>query len=354
MRAGQIKLALIKGNPLHAIPPATGFPGGAGQGAVHRQLLHPPRRHRPAGRPDPARSRRPGELGGRDPAGRLAATAVYGLMQPVVTPLLTPASSPMCCWQRPPNWAERWLRPSPTNLTWRWSRRRRASGSLRRKARISRHCGSNLLRQGGTFRYGRVTGQGVIAGSPALPLPDPAQPRFAGDEKQFPLHLQVYPSTAFYDGRGAPLPWLQQLPDPMTTVVWDSWIEINPATAARLGISHGDLVEVTSPQGSLRAAGGDLSRHPPRHGGDPPGAGTAGGRTLCQGEGSESPDVAGRKLMERARTGLERHPGAGDPHLGEGGSGDGRPSAGKLPQRPDRDLNRERQFSRNDATPTKC
>lgn len=40
----------------------------------------------------------------------------------------------------------------------------------------------------------------------------------------------------------------------MSTVVWDSWIEINPTTAAALGISHGDLVEVTSPQGMLRLA----------------------------------------------------------------------------------------------------
>ena len=38
----------------------------------------------------------------------------------------------------------------------------------------------------------------------------------------------------------------------MTTVVWDSWVEINPKTAAELGINFGDLVEVTSPQGSLR------------------------------------------------------------------------------------------------------
>ncbi|HET7318156.1 MAG TPA: molybdopterin dinucleotide binding domain-containing protein, partial [Nitrospirota bacterium] len=62
----------------------------------------------------------------------------------------------------------------------------------------------------------------------------------------------VYPSTALYDGRGAPLPWLQQMPDPMSTVVWDSWVEINPRTADELGIKFGDLVEVTSPQGALR------------------------------------------------------------------------------------------------------
>ena len=42
-------------------------------------------------------------------------------------------------------------------------------------------------------------------------------------------------------------------PDPMTTAVWGTWIEINLKTAESLGISHGDLVEVESPAGSLRA-----------------------------------------------------------------------------------------------------
>jgi anaerobic selenocysteine-containing dehydrogenase len=36
--------------------------------------------------------------------------------------------------------------------------------------------------------------------------------------------------------------------------MWSSWVEINPATAARLGINEGDIVEVTSPQGALRTA----------------------------------------------------------------------------------------------------
>jgi molybdopterin-containing oxidoreductase family iron-sulfur binding subunit len=36
--------------------------------------------------------------------------------------------------------------------------------------------------------------------------------------------------------------------------MWSSWIEINPATAARLGIRDGDVVDVTSAHGSLRTA----------------------------------------------------------------------------------------------------
>jgi anaerobic selenocysteine-containing dehydrogenase len=83
-------------------------------------------------------------------------------------------------------------------------------------------------------------------------LPKLANARFAGDPETYPLHLQVYLSQAFTDGRNAHLPWLQQLPDPMSTAVWGTWVEINPATATRLGIREGDLVEVTSPAGSIK------------------------------------------------------------------------------------------------------
>jgi anaerobic selenocysteine-containing dehydrogenase len=52
----------------------------------------------------------------------------------------------------------------------------------------------------------------------------------------------------------AHLPWLQEMPDPLTSAMWSSWVEINPATAARLGIGQGDVVEITSTQGTLRSA----------------------------------------------------------------------------------------------------
>ena len=57
---------------------------------------------------------------------------------------------------------------------------------------------------------------------------------------------------AFFDGSTAHLPWLQELPDPLTSAMWSSWVEINPQTAARLQIGQGDLVEITSSQGALR------------------------------------------------------------------------------------------------------
>ena len=39
------------------------------------------------------------------------------------------------------------------------------------------------------------------------------------------------------DGKGARNPWLQEIPHPMSQIVWDSWMEINPDTAKKMGIN---------------------------------------------------------------------------------------------------------------------
>jgi hypothetical protein len=68
--------------------------------------------------------------------------------------------------------------------------------------------------------------------------PQPVAARaFAGDAGQMPFMLHVYPSAAFADGRAAHLPWLQEMPDPMTTVMWGSWVEINPRDGSQAGHS---------------------------------------------------------------------------------------------------------------------
>ena len=75
---------------------------------------------------------------------------------------------------------------------------------------------------------------------------------FAGDESDYPFVLHPYLTTTFLDGRGANLPWLQEMPDPMTSVVYGSWAELNPVTADELGIREGDVLEIASPAGSVR------------------------------------------------------------------------------------------------------
>jgi len=76
---------------------------------------------------------------------------------------------------------------------------------------------------------------------------------FSGDKVAYPLYLLLYPQAGHLDGRGANLPWLQELPDPISTVVWGSWVEINPLTAKKIGVKEGDQVTVQSPYGELKA-----------------------------------------------------------------------------------------------------
>jgi anaerobic selenocysteine-containing dehydrogenase len=80
-----------------------------------------------------------------------------------------------------------------------------------------------------------------------------SQPQFDGDAGEFPFHLLPYASTTFYDGSTAHLPWLQEMPDPMTSAMWSNWIEINPEAAARLQVATSDMVEISSRHGSVRA-----------------------------------------------------------------------------------------------------
>ena len=86
------------------------------------------------------------------------------------------------------------------------------------------------------------------AGAAGLTLPAPA-----AADAQYPLHLIPSVTAHLRDGRHTNQPWLQESPDPLTTIVWDSWVEINPSKAKELGIVEGDIVEVTSKVGTIKA-----------------------------------------------------------------------------------------------------
>ncbi|MBN1303307.1 MAG: molybdopterin-dependent oxidoreductase [Anaerolineales bacterium] len=53
---------------------------------------------------------------------------------------------------------------------------------------------------------------------------------------------------------GANKPWLQEVPDPTTTVTWNTWVEINPVTARELDIKDDDIVRIVTESGSIEAA----------------------------------------------------------------------------------------------------
>jgi anaerobic selenocysteine-containing dehydrogenase len=82
-------------------------------------------------------------------------------------------------------------------------------------------------------------------------MPAPADPQYAGDEAEFPFYLVPYESPSLGAGQYAHLPWMQALPDPLTTVAWASWVNLNPETAAELDVDTGDIVRVTTPVGEF-------------------------------------------------------------------------------------------------------
>lgn len=107
---------------------------------------------------------------------------------------------------------------------------------------------SKFLQNGGWWQKN----SGLAEASPVkLPKETSALPESPGNTPE-QYHLVIYP-TQLGDGSGANRPWLQETPSPDTTVMWNSWIEINPETAHQLGIRDDDVVRVESAAGVLDA-----------------------------------------------------------------------------------------------------
>ena len=95
--------------------------------------------------------------------------------------------------------------------------------------------------------------RGVVVGAPR-PAPRQVAPReaeiVAALSGQAPAggegwDIAFTPSYQVYDGRYANVPWLLELPDPITKVVWDNAAYLSPASAEELGVSNGDLLRVS-------------------------------------------------------------------------------------------------------------
>ena len=100
------------------------------------------------------------------------------------------------------------------------------------------------LRRGGVWKD--VPTASVQARPAAVAAKPPAM-----DGQPQGLALLTYPSLRFYDGRGANKPWLQEAPDTMTQVTWDSWVEVPEEKAKALALGEGDLVRIESPHGAI-------------------------------------------------------------------------------------------------------
>jgi len=112
---------------------------------------------------------------------------------------------------------------------------------------------AEVVKAGGAWGVGAAPATVTAAPEPA---PGPGALEFGpvafeGPEGDDTYDLVVYPQIAMYDGRNANRPWLQELADPATTVGWQSWVEVHPATAKRMEVKDGDVVRLESPAGAL-------------------------------------------------------------------------------------------------------
>jgi molybdopterin-containing oxidoreductase family iron-sulfur binding subunit len=251
MAAGQIEVLVLVGvNPVYAMPPRSGFAEALGKVPLVVSL---------AGRPDETTARAHVVLPILHPletwGDYVAEEGVLGLLQPTMGPVQIEG--------KPVDGRA----PGDVFLTLG----RQALGIEEGKAplkwgsfqeflkeewqRVAKEYGSGVssdefweaaLRRGGVWR--------APAAAPALALrPDAgrigaAPPRLEGDGSHA---LLVYPSGRFYDGRGGDLPWLHEVPDTVSQVAWDSWLDIPAETARTMGIARGDMVKVTSPHGAV-------------------------------------------------------------------------------------------------------
>jgi molybdopterin-containing oxidoreductase family iron-sulfur binding subunit len=94
-------------------------------------------------------------------------------------------------------------------------------------------------------KWRRAVHDGIVAGSASEALSVSGQ-KFSQAPGQAPIGLEVVFRTdpLVHDGRFANNGWLLEQPRPMTMLTWDNAVQISPATAARLGVETGDVVEV--------------------------------------------------------------------------------------------------------------
>jgi len=68
------------------------------------------------------------------------------------------------------------------------------------------------------------------------------------------LEVVLYRDMKADDGRYANNGWLQELPDPITKLVWDNAVLVSRKTARELGVENNDVVEVALGERKIKGA----------------------------------------------------------------------------------------------------
>ena len=108
------------------------------------------------------------------------------------------------------------------------------------------------------LHWSRWLNAGVVDGSAARavdgPSTDGSFPTLTQSATEPLPVLILQPDATIGDGRWANNAWLQELPKPLTTLVWDNAALVSPTFAAKLAIARGDLLTLSVGPRSVDAA----------------------------------------------------------------------------------------------------
>lgn len=82
-------------------------------------------------------------------------------------------------------------------------------------------------------------------------LPHFEAPRFNKNDMDFPYHFLTYSIITNINGFGNQLALLQEFFGLYSREYWNSWAEVNPETATKLGIKDGDTINIISGKGRI-------------------------------------------------------------------------------------------------------
>jgi molybdopterin-containing oxidoreductase family iron-sulfur binding subunit len=83
---------------------------------------------------------------------------------------------------------------------------------------------------------------------PPAKLPGPPAPAAAAPA---PFELCLHPDASVWDGRFSENAWLQELPQPLTKLVWGNAATVSPPDASKLGLADGDIVRLACDGASI-------------------------------------------------------------------------------------------------------
>ncbi len=281
--AGQVAVLLVHGaNPAYAVPRAANFAGTLrkvpfkvaislyfDETAAQCDLLLPP--HHALERWDDQASR----------------AGVRGLMQPVMEPVFDTRAAGDILLQTARKTGGALAKFTAASWEAHLRERWQALAAERKEADPDEFWRAALQR-GGIFDEAAAPAQVALA--PTAAEATYTRPAFDGTGE---FVFLAYPHGMIHDGRGANKPWLLENADPVTKITWHHWVEVAPATAARLDIRNGEILRLTSPHGAVE---GPAYIHPGLHPeavGMPLGFGHTEYGAFAQGRGANALDLLG-------------------------------------------------------------